>query len=176
MHQQLLLRGRPPLLSSSSSDNNDATSSSSFCVLLDGDWHLSLPREAVVAALMKRHLLSASASASTSRSSSSGAPLLSHPLTYDSALALADKVRVSRVRSLSFNERKAVCREKQASASIVFARFFARPISSFQPHLSLSLSLAHSFPSTSSKNLSSPLSFSLSLSVLARARRAAPAL
>ena len=143
MHQ-LLLRGLPPLVSSSSSSSdNDIASSSSSCVLLDGDWRLSLPREAVAAALMKRHLSSAAALALASTSSSpSGASLLSHPLTYDSALALADKVRVSRVRARSFNKIKVLCRKRQASASIEsFSRSLARPPPPpfFNLHLPLTL-------------------------------------
>ena len=135
---QLLLRGLPPLVSGS--DNGAASSSSS--VFLDGDWRLSYPREAVAAALMQRHLLLSTSAAVTS-SSASGAQLLpSHPLlSHDSALALADKVRVSRVRARSFSEIKAfsLLRARTRASTDSFALtvvpfpFFP---SSSKPHLS----------------------------------------
>ena len=145
---QLLLRGLPPLVSGS--DNGAASSSSS--VFLDGDWRLSYPREAVAAALMQRHLLLSTSAAVTS-SSASGAQLLpSHPLlSHDSALALADKVRVSRVRARSLSEIKAfsLLRARTRASTDSFALkvvpfpFFP---SSSKPHLSSLFPLNHPPP------------------------------
>ena len=92
MHQ-LLVRGLPPL---SQNGSNVYESSSASCVLLDGDWALASPREAVAAALMKQH--SSTASAKSTLSSA----LPHRPLSLAVALALADKVRAVRRHSRGF--------------------------------------------------------------------------
>lgn len=148
MHQ-LLLRGLPPLYSV---DNDADSSSSSSCVLLDGDWPLASPREAVAAALMKRHLSSMSAAASASTSSSSVALLRSRPLSHAVALALADKVWVLKVLTRSL---RALLREI-ASASVVsfflslarFARSSSFNLSSFLTFFSLFLKLLPFHPNS----------------------------